>query len=249
MCELYLQCDKGAAGDMISAALMELVADKEEMLKRLNTMEIPGVEYILEKKVKYGIEGNSMTVRVHGETEEEHGGHFHENHHHHHMTMENIKNIIDRINASSKVKRNILEVYRIIAAAESKAHGCPVSEIHFHEVGAMDAIADVAAVCALMEELDPSKVLASEIHVGNGTVSCAHGVLPVPAPATANILQGLPCAAGEIDGEICTPTGAALLKYFVDVYGEKRFCKEEKSGIGLGKRTFSTPSYFKAYLI
>lgn len=140
-------------------------------------------------------------------------------------------------------------IYNIIAEAESEAHSCTVTEVHFHEVGAIDAIADVAAVCLILEELKPSEILASRIHVGNGTIACAHGILPVPAPATANILRELPYDSGDIDGEICTPTGAALLKYFVDRYVEAKPLQERKTGIGLGKRTFSMPSYFKACLM
>lgn len=272
MCELFFQCDKGAAGDIIGAALMELVPDQEAMLDKLNKIEIPGVEYILEKKEKYGIQGNAMTVKIHGEIEEEghhHGGqecherHHHEGHHqeehhhgephhhrgHHHMTMVEIHRIVDGLHASEEVKKNIMDIYDIIAEAESEAHSCSVTEVHFHEVGAMDAIADVAAVCSILEELEPSEILASRIHVGNGTIACAHGILPVPAPATANILRELTYDSGDIDGEICTPTGAALLKYFVDRYVEEKPQQEKKSGIGLGKRTFSTPSYFKACLM
>lgn len=270
MCELFFQCDKGAAGDIIGAALMELVPDKDSMLNKLNHMAIPGVEYVLEKKEKYGIQGNSMTVRVHGKIEEDtehhHGEHAHSeekhheehahceehhhgNHGHHHMTMADIDAIVENLRASDRVKKNIRDIYDIIAAAESEAHSCTVSEVHFHEVGAMDAIADIAAVCSILEELKPSEILASEIHVGNGTIECAHGILPVPAPATANILRELPYDSGDIDGEICTPTGAALLRYFVDRYVEEKPVKEKKTGIGLGKRTFSTPSYFKACLM
>ena len=255
MCELFFQCDKGAAGDMIGAALMELVPDKDAMLKKLNQMEIPGVEYILEKKEKYGIEGNAMTVKIHGQIEEEvhgegqHGTHGHHGEHHHHMTMAEIHSIVDEIHASDKVKKNILGIYDIIAKAESEAHHCTVTEVHFHEVGALDAIADVAAVCSILEELDPSEILGTEIHTGNGTIRCAHGILPVPAPATASILKELPSDSGDIDGEICTPTGAALLKYFVDRYVKEKPGTGKKAGIGLGKRTFSTPSYFKALLI
>ena len=277
MCELFFQCDKGAAGDMIGAALMELVPDKDAMLKKLNQMEIPGVEYILEKKEKYGIEGNAMTVKIHGQIEEDvheecqhrtrgyhgeqhhgdhehcdnhhHGEHGHHGEHHHHMTMAEIHSIVDGIHASDKVKKNILGIYDIIAKAESEAHHCTVTEVHFHEVGAVDAIADVAAVCSILEELDPSEILGTEIHTGNGTIRCAHGILPVPTPATANILRDLPSDSGDIDGEICTPTGAALLKYFVDRYVKEKPGAGKKAGIGLGKRTFSTPSYFKALLI
>lgn len=260
MCELFFQCDKGAAGDIIGAALMELVPDKKAMLSKLNRMEIPGVEYILEKKEKYGIVGNAMTVKIHGQIEEGHHSHcgehhqeahgHHGKHSHHHMTMAEIHKIVEGLHVSGEVKKNILDIYDIIAKAESEAHSCTVSEVHFHEVGAMDAIADVAAVCCILEELNPSRILASEIHVGNGTIECAHGILPVPAPATANILMDVPYDSGDIDGEICTPTGAALLKYFVDRYvDEKPAQKEMRSGIGLGKRTFSTPSYFRACLM
>ncbi len=275
MCKLYFQCDRGAAGDMIGAALMELVPDKGAMLRKLNHMGIPQVEYRLERKVKYGLEGNAMTVQIQGDTEEElleadhpaehhpeavdhreenhpKGNHREENHphtqesHHHPMTMEHIHQIVAKMKVSDQVKRDILETYKIIADAESLAHKCPVSEVHFHEVGALDAIADVAAVCQLLEELAPSEIAASKVHVGNGTVKCAHGILPVPAPATAHILKDIPYENGEIDGEICTPTGAALLKHFVD-----RFIAEEpktgaKNGIGIGKRTFHQPSYFRA---
>lgn len=254
MCELFFQCDKGAAGDIIGAALMELVPDKDSMLERLNHMAIPGVEYVLEKKEKYGIKGNSMTVRIHGQIEEnvigkheKAGKRCHEEHHH--MTMQEIDQIVEKMHASDRVKKNIRDIYGIIAEAESEAHSCPVSEVHFHEVGAIDAIADIAAVCSILEELEPSEILASEIHVGNGTVECAHGILPVPAPATANILRELPYDSGDIDGEICTPTGAALIRYFADRYVEEKPGQEKKAGIGLGKRTFSTPSYFKAYLM
>ena len=122
---------------------------------------------------------------------------------------------------------------------------CPVSEVHFHEVGAMDAIADVSAVCYLMDCLKPEKVTASEIHVGNGTVKCAHGILPVPAPATANIVRNLPWAHGKIDGEICTPTGAALIRYFADQFADAPEEGVTRTGTGIGRRTFTRPSYFQ----
>ena len=277
MCKLYFQCNRGTAGDMIGAALMELVANKNEMMQKLNNMGIPHVEYIFEKRQKYGIDGNAMTVKIHGDTEEHiheadhhaheeehvhcetdhhhdhthevHHRHGQEHHHHQHMTMDDIHQIVNGMNVSGKVKRDIMETYEIIADAESLAHNCPVSEVHFHEVGAMDAIADVAAVCQILEELAPSEIAASEVHVGNGTVKCAHGILPVPAPATANILKDIPYENGEINGEICTPTGAALLKHFVDKFVPEEPETDKKNGIGIGKRTFATPSYFRACMM
>ena len=266
MSSLFLACDKGAAGDMITAALLELFEKPEDMVQKLNAMHVPGVEYMSGSVRKYGIQGNMMTVLVHGEDEEDvlgdpHGHnhedndkHAHEHQHedghahsHVHMSMQDIRHIVEHIQITEKVREDILQVYGIIADAEAKAHGCPVSEVHFHEVGAMDAIADVAAVCFLIDALQPEKIVASEIRVGNGTVKCAHGILPVPAPATANIIQGLPWAHGRIDGEICTPTGAALIRYFADAFITEPVASVKRKGIGLGKRTFSSPSYFAAW--
>ena len=278
MSSLFLACDKGAAGDMITAALLELFEKPEEMVQKLNAMHVPGVEYMPGSVRKYGIQGNTMTVLVHGEDEEDVLGDYHEHchghdhehtqehcqedthkhvheqnhkdahtHAHAHMSMQDIRHIVDHIQVTEKVREDILQVYGIIADAEAKAHGCPVSEVHFHEVGAMDAIADVTAVCFLIDALQPEKIVASEIRVGNGTVKCAHGVLPVPAPATANIIQGLPWAHGRIDGEICTPTGAALVRYFAEAFAAEPVTSVKRKGIGLGKRTFSSPSYFAAW--
>lgn len=131
-----------------------------------------------------------------------------------------------------------MQVYGLIADAESKAHGMPVTQIHFHEVGTMDAVADVTAVCLLMHEIAPDEVIASPVHVGSGTVHCAHGILPVPAPATAHILRGVPSYGGQIDGELCTPTGAALLKHFVTRFGPMAAMSTEAIGYGMGKKDF-----------
>lgn len=263
MCNLYFRCDRGAAGDMITAALMELIPDQKKTLDRLNHIGIPGVEFIFEKKEKYGMAGNGMTVRVHGNTEEEaedrdHHDHHHDHnnghhgdHHHVHMTLDEIYKIVDHISASEKVKRDVKNIYKILADAESNAHQCLVSEVHFHEVGALDAIADITAVCMLIEELGPKKIFSSKIHVGNGSVKCAHGILPIPAPATANILADIPYEHGDIEGEACTPTAAALLKYFVNEHMQDVPEKKPDSeiGIGFGKKDFSIPSYFAAWQI
>lgn len=259
MCTLYFDCSKGAAGDMIGAALLGLVPDVEEVLEQLNDLGIPGVKYRLVKQERYGIQGNSMVVLVHGEEEdeqfgqaEEHGKHHHKknSHEHFHMTMKEIREIVERMNVGEEIRNSIMEIYEIIAQAEAKAHQCPVTEVHFHEVGTLDAIADVAATCVILHKLNPKNVFASQICVGNGTVRCAHGILPVPAPATANILSDIPYEQGEIQGEICTPTGAALLRYFVDeFYVPKPDTDIEKEGIGIGKRVFQMPSYFSARLL
>ena len=162
--------------------------------------------------------------------------------------MDDITHVIEALPLSETVRHNAIEVYQLIAAAESQAHGSPVSEIHFHEVGTMDAIADVTAVCQLMEILDVQRVLASPVHVGYGKVRCAHGVLPVPAPATAFILKDVPIYGGRIEGELCTPTGAALLKKFVSSFGEMPPMKVEKIGYGMGKKDFEVANCVRAML-
>ena len=218
---LYIDCSMGAAGDMLTAALLELFPNPEAILEQLNSIGIPGVTYLRTPDRKNRILGTHISVRI-GETSEEQWlahpeAHEHEtaeHHHHEHRSLPEIHNIISGLAVSKTVRRNILEVYQLLAEAEGRVHGCPVSEIHFHEVGTLDALADISAVCMLLEMLRPDEIVVSPVHVGSGTVKCAHGILPVPAPATAEILKGIPIYGGEIKGELCTPTGAALLRHF-----------------------------------
>ncbi|MBQ1447692.1 MAG: nickel pincer cofactor biosynthesis protein LarC, partial [Solobacterium sp.] len=164
----------------------------------------------------------------------------HGHHHHHHSGMAGIRHIVnDHTNLPDPIKQDVLNVYGILADAESAVHGMTVEEIHFHEVGTMDAIADIAAVCWLMDRIHPDQIIASPVHVGSGTVRCAHGILPVPAPATANILKDIPMySRQDIAGELCTPTGAALLKYYVSSFGEMPVIRTEAIGYGMGKKDF-----------
>ncbi len=141
-----------------------------------------------------------------------------------------------------------MAVYGLIAEAESHAHGVPVTQIHFHEVGTMDAVADITAVCLLMDRLAPDKVVVSPVHVGSGKVRCAHGVLPVPAPATAFILKDVPIYGGEIKGELCTPTGAALLKHFACEFGPMPMMKVQATGYGMGKKDFEAANCVRAMI-
>ena len=156
---------------------------------------------------------------IHHEHHHHEHEHEHENHHHHvHVSMAGIRNIVAGLHLPEEVKADVIAVYEDIAKAESRAHGKEVSEVHFHEVGMMDAIADIAAVCLLMNKLKPEQVVATPVHVGSGHVHCAHGIMPVPAPATAYLLEGVPYYQGRVNGELCTPTGAALLRRFVDTF-------------------------------
>lgn len=260
---LYIDCGMGAAGDMLTAALLELLPDSDAFIKELNELGIPGVTFKKEPSVKCGITGTHITVTVNGEEEESHdhhhdecsheddhnhGGHTHD-HHHHHSSMHDIEHIVrEHMTLPKKVQDDVMAVYKLIAEAESHVHGVDVSEIHFHEVGTMDAIADITAVCMLMDRLAVDEVVVSPIHVGSGQVRCAHGVLPVPAPATAYILSDVPIYGGSVRGELCTPTGAALLKHFAARFGNMPVMKLQGIGYGMGKKDFEAANCVRVML-
>ena len=302
---LYLECGMGAAGDMLTAALLELMPDPDAVVAELNGLGIPGVQFSKEAMSKCGIGGTHMTVRVHGEEESEEMFHHHHEHHdhphehehshesachehhdhlhehedhehthehhhehahehthehthehgdaghthHHHSSLHDIEHIVcGHLNIPEQVKQDVMAVYGLIAEAESHAHGVPVTEIHFHEVGTMDAVADITAVCLLMNMIAPDQVIVSPVHVGSGHVHCAHGILPVPAPATAYILNGVPMYGGAVKGELCTPTGAALLKHFATRFGDMPVMRTEAIGYGMGKKDFEQANCIRAML-
>lgn len=271
---LYLECTMGAAGDMLTAALLELTEDRQAFIDKMNALGLPGVTVAAEPAVKCGITGTHMKVTVNGaeeESEDVHDGHHHDHHHdhdhghdhhhdhdhdhhhdhehhHHHASVADIEALIDGLKVSDKVKADAKAVYALIADAESRVHGRPVSEIHFHEVGTMDAAADVIGVCLLMEQLAPEQVIASPVHTGSGHVHCAHGILPVPAPATALLLEGIPSYGGQVKGELCTPTGAALLRYFASRFGDRPVMATAAVGYGMGKKDFEQANCLRAFL-
>ena len=237
---LFLQLESGAAGDMLAAALLELVPDPAASLARLNALGIPGVEIRASRDARGGIAGTLFDVTVHGESEG-HGHHdhhdHHDHHHHHHTGLAEIRERIAALAAPEEVRADVRAVYDLLAEAESKAHGRPVDEIHFHEVGSLDALADIASVCLLLSEIAPDRVVASPPNAGGGTVRCAHGEMPVPAPATARLLEGLPWRGGDpATGELLTPTGAALLRRFVAGWGSAPEMRLIAVGCGLGHR-------------
>lgn len=239
---LYLECNMGAAGDMLMAALYELLSQeqKKTFLDAMNALGLPGVGVVPVSAKTGGIAGTHMKVTVHGHEEHEHGHHHedHEHHHRHHTTPGHIAELIDGLSLPREVRERARGVYDAIAQAEAQAHGCDVGDVHYHEVGALDAVADVAGVCYAMYLLDPDLVTASPVHVGSGTVHCAHGIMPVPAPATAALLKGVPTCGGTVRGELCTPTGAALLRCFVRSYGPMPVMATEKIGYGVGTKEF-----------
>ena len=279
---LYLECTMGAAGDMLTAALLELTEDRQAFIDKMNALGLPGVTVAAEPAVKCGITGTHMKVTVNGaeeESEDVYDGHHHDHHHdhdhghehhhdhdhehhhdhdhdhhhdhehhHHHASVADIEALIDGLKVSDKVKADAKAVYALIADAESRVHGRPVSEIHFHEVGTMDAAADVIGVCLLMEQLAPEQVIVSPVHTGSGHVHCAHGILPVPAPATTLLLEGIPSYGGQVKGELCTPTGAALLRYFASRFGDRPVMATAAVGYGMGKKDFEQANCLRAFL-
>ena len=278
----------GAAGDMLTAALLEIVPDKDKCVRELNAIGIPGVMFEAVPAVKCGITGTHVSVKIdgveeadlHSDAEHDHDhyhdhdhdhhhghdhdhghhhyhGHDHDHHHghdhdhahgHHHSSVTDIEAVVNGLNIEDVVKEDVLAVYRLIAEAESHAHGMPVTEIHFHEVGTMDAIADITAVCYLLREIAPDRIAVSPIHVGSGHVHCAHGILPVPAPATAYILRGVPIYGGRIRGELCTPTGAALLRHFANEFGDMPVMTVSAIGYGMGSKDFEEANCVRAML-
>ena len=262
---IYLDCSMGAAGDMLMAALLELLPEKDTFLQKMQSLGLPGLEISAVPSVKCGITGTHMRVLIHGEEEghPEHAVEAHAHSHadapeaahahvhvhpHHHTDLDELTHRISHLNVSEAVRSDILAVYQSIADAESRVHGVPVEQIHFHEVGSLDALADVTGVCLLMELLAPEQVLASPVHVGSGQVRCAHGILPVPAPATALLLEGIPIYGGRIRGELCTPTGAALLRRFVTRFGPLPPMRVEKTGYGMGTKDFEAANCVRAML-
>ena len=249
---LYLDCAMGAAGDMLAGALLELMPDPAAALAELNALDIPGVVYVRETLSKCGLAATHLSVMVAGHEESSSSAQATEDkahHHHEHRTLADVLHIIGHLKLEPSVREDVKSVYESLAAAESRAHGKAVGEIHFHEVGALDAIADIAAFCHLLRRIAPDKVIASPVHVGSGTVNCAHGVLPVPAPATAFLLEGVPTYSdGVIVGELCTPTGAALIKRFATSFGPQPLMTVRKVAHGAGRKDFPRANVVRAML-
>jgi len=241
---LYLECLNGAAGDMIMAALLELlsVSKQRAFIKKINSMGLASVKVSSERVKKSGITGSKIHVKICGQEE---GCHHNV---HRSRNLQDINKIVSKLKLSLSVKKNILEIYNSLASAEAKVHGVRPKQIHFHEIGNLDAIADIAGVCVLIEMIAPDKIIASPVNVGGGFVKCAHGTLPVPAPATAKLLKGVPVFSGKIKEELCTPTGAAIIKYFAKEFGQMPAMRIEKTGYGFGHKEFKNLNCVRAFL-
>lgn len=252
---LYIECNMGVAGDMLGAALLEVYGDRDGFLRMVNEAGIEGISVSAYDCIRCGIIGTKLNVNVYGETEHEHHEHSHEHDHYHshehshsHASYASILEKISSYNIPEQVKKDASEVYKIIGEAEAKVHGAKLTNIHFHEVGTLDAVADVIISCWLMRLIDPDRVICSPVCTGSGTVRCAHGILSVPAPAVAEIIKGIPVYAGKIRSELTTPTGAALVRYFADSFGEIPVMTIEKNGSGMGTKEFEQANCVRVFL-
>ncbi len=252
---IYLECNMGAAGDMLMSALYEICPQKEWFLYKMNeTLEAFGVTLSAASVTKCGIRGTHMQVLVSGEEEAASSAASQQKKkdapsgEHSHVTYASVLEKIDALPLADEVKEDARGIYRLLGEAEAKVHGTSLDQIHFHEIGTLDALADVVGCALLIHLIAPEQILASPVHVGNGFVQCAHGVLPVPTPATAELLTGIPYYTGSVTSELCTPTGAAILKYYVTRFFPMPAITTSAIGYGMGKKDFEIANCIRAFL-
>lgn len=244
---LYYDCFSGISGDMNLGALVDLGLDGEYLLKELSRLQLDSeYEIKINKGLKKGINGTKVDVIL------RHKDHSHHEHAdqlgHRHRNLKDIENIINGSSLNDRVKKLSLNMFRRVADAEAKVHGKSIYEVHFHEVGAIDSIVDMVGAAIALDYLKVDKIMASPVQVGGGFVKCAHGLIPVPAPATVELLKGIPIKSGLVPFETTTPTGAAILAANVEEFTDKMEFLIEKIGYGLGNRDLEIPNVLRVYL-
>jgi pyridinium-3,5-bisthiocarboxylic acid mononucleotide nickel chelatase len=236
MTVLYYDCFSGISGDMNVAAMIDLGIDKNYLLGELQKLPFNGYKIKIEDEVKGGIKGTSFDVILE------------ENSNEHERNLTDIEHIINSSSLNEKVKKISLDIFMKVALAESKVHGKPLNKVHFHEVGAVDSIIDIVAAAICFEKLSVSKIIASTVEIGSGTTNSQHGILPVPAPATAEILKGVPTKSVNVPFEATTPTGAAILASQVTEFTDNKNFITKKIGYGLGKKIGKIPNVLRVFL-
>lgn len=246
---LYLEGASGISGDMTVAALLDLGASREKLDAVLKSMNLEGFEYQVSRKSSYGIAGTDFDVILH---DHHHHEHEHEHgHHHEHRNLDDVCAVIDRGTMTDGARELAKKIFRIVAEAESKAHGVPVSEVHFHEVGAIDSIVDIVSAAVLIDDLGIRECVVTGLAEGSGYVHCQHGDLPVPVPAVLNIAQaqGIALRTSAANGEMVTPTGIAIAAALRTRDRLPAEYKVEKVGIGLGKRDFGRANILRIMIL
>lgn len=274
---LYFDCFSGISGDMTMGALLDAGGDAEALKRDLAKLNLGDAFHLhIQKKLKNGVMSTHVDVatdHVHGDHEHDHD-HEHEHHHDHdhdehdhdhdhehdhehdhghthehvHRGLSDVTAVIEQSGLEPEVKETAKKIFRTLAEAEAKMHGTTVDEVHFHEVGAIDAIVDVCGAAILLHQLKPDRIVCSKINVGTGYVQCAHGLFPVPAPAVAEILRGEPYFMGPGRGELCTPTGAAIVKTMADEFGRMPVMEVESVGYGAGVREMDTLNALRVFI-
>lgn len=244
---LYIDCFSGISGNMTIGGLLDLGVNENELITELKKLNVEGYHIEVSKKVKNGIEGTYFDVIL----EDEH--HSHEHHHHHsheHRNLHDIEKIIEDSQLSDNVKELSKKIFTYVAEAESKVHGKPIDQVHFHEVGAIDSIVDIIGTAICIDMLNIEKIVASKLHVGTGFVKCQHGLMPVPAPATLEIIKNasIPIYSKGIQGELVTPTGAAIVAALAHDYSEQPDMEIDKIGYGAGYKDFEIPNLLRLVL-
>lgn len=261
---LYFDCFSGISGDMTVGALLDIGADEKVLLEGLKQLKVDGYRIEIEKKLKNGISGTDFSViLVDHNDHEEHGHHDHHDHQHHdnshhhehehqheheHRSMGDIERIINESGLDEKVRKLAIDIFSLVAGAEGKIHGKPAAEVHFHEVGAIDSIVDIIGTAICIENLDVDRIVFSSLPLSRGFVKCQHGMFPLPAPATLEILTGVPVYYTDANIELVTPTGAAIAKGLADEFGMPGELEVEKIGYGLGKKTYEVPNVLRVML-
>lgn len=250
---LYFDCFAGISGDMTLGAFVDLGVGFDQLVSELGKLGLDN-EYRLEMKKadKHGIFGTKVDV-IDLNRKHDHDHHHDHGHHHHDHTglrdFADIRQIIESSGLSDKIKTMSLRIFEKIAVAEAKIHGKTVDSVHFHEVGAIDSIVDIVGAAICFDILGIEHVIVSPVEVGSGFVKCDHGLMPVPAPATAEILTGVPIKSSVKGTEMTTPTGAAILKTFANTFSDDQEFSIEKIGYGLGTKNLEIPNLLRVMVV
>ena len=263
---LYFDCSSGICGNMALGALTEIIGDESYLINELKKLNIDGYKIEISKKESYGIVGTYVNVIVDGVDEYGHVHHIHENetnqhnqqihehtenhhHHHSHRNLNDVNNIIDNSSLDKKTKELAKNIFLKVAKAESKVHGKTLEQVHFHEVGAIDSIIDIVGTAILINKINPDKIISSTVNEGHGFINCAHGRMSVPVPATSEIFVGecVKFKQVDVDTELVTPTGAAIISSLAEEYGTMPEIELKKIGYGAGFKDIGYSNLLKIY--
>lgn len=248
---LYFDCSSGISGNMTLGALLEIVGDENYLLNELKKLNIDEYKIEISKKVKNGITGTYVDVILEHDhhKKDHHEQHQHEHHHHEHRNLNDVNTIIENSSLEEKVKELAKRIFLRVAKAESKVHNKPLDEVHFHEVGAIDSIVDIVGTAILIHKINPDKIISSVVNDGYGFIRCVHGLISVPVPATSEIFanSNVEFRQIDIDTELVTPTGAAIIAELATEFTPLPAMVTEKIGWGAGSKDLKIPNILKVY--